>query len=84
MFVTALFVQALLAGAALAVPSSRERFEKRVAMRNGGVRQSLPKHSNETHPEYSSNWAGAVWNSPRVRPCASSLPLLLLYFVTAD
>lgn len=67
MFVTSLFVQALLATAALAVPSSKERYEKRVAMRNGGARQSVPRKTNSTHVEYSSNWAGAVWNSPAVR-----------------
>ena len=68
MFVSAVFVQALLATAALAFPSSKERHEKRVAMRNGGVRQSMPRGlaSNVTQTEYSSNWAGAVWNSAAV------------------
>lgn len=67
MFVSTLFVQALLATAAFAFPSSKERHEKRVAMRNGGIRQSMPRHSNVTEVEYSSNWAGAVWNSAAVR-----------------
>ena len=68
MFATALFVQAILASAALALPSSSERYAKRVAMRNGGVRQSMPKAlaTNVTQTEYSSNWAGAVWNSAAV------------------
>ncbi|GJE98794.1 peptidase A4 family-domain-containing protein [Phanerochaete sordida] len=65
MFVTTLFVQALLATAAFALPSSKERHEARVARRAGGLRQSLPRVSNETHPEYSSNWAGAVYNSAK-------------------
>ena len=68
MFVSTLFVQALLAATAFALPSSRERFEKRVAMREGGIRQSLPRQTNASHVEYSSNWAGAVWNSPKVNP----------------
>ena len=58
---------ALLAGAAFALPSSRERFEARAARRAAGLRASHPKISNETHPEYSSNWAGAVLNSAAVR-----------------
>ena len=78
MFVTTLFVQALLATAAFALPSSKERHEARVARRAGGLRQSLPRVSNETHPEYSSNWAGAVYNSAKVRwRCAVPLALSL-------
>ena len=72
MFVTALFVQALVATAALAIPTSKERLEQRVATRNGGVRQSLPRQTNTTHVEYSSNWAGAVYNSARVSATVSA------------
>ena len=70
MFVATLFVQALFAAAALALPSGKERFASRAARREGGLRQSLPRQaaSNASHVEYSSNWAGAVWNSPKVRP----------------
>ena len=39
----------------------------RAARRASGLRASHPKISNETHPEYSSNWAGAVYNSAKVR-----------------
>ena len=75
MFVTALFVQALLAGAALALPSGKERHADRVARRAGGLRQSMPRQaaSNASHVEYSSNWAGAVWNSAEAR-LSSPLP----------
>ena len=66
MFVTALFIQALAAASTLALPSSRERLDRRVAMREGGVRQSLPRQTNASHVEYSSNWAGAVYNSAKV------------------
>lgn len=57
-------LQSLLAAAAVALPTSRERFEHRVAMRNGGVRSSNTLQTNVTHQAYSSNWAGAVLNSP--------------------
>lgn len=61
MFATALFIQALAASAAFALPSGRERLNKRVASRQG-----LPRHSeqnlasNASHVDYSTNWAGAV------------------------
>lgn len=74
MFITTLFVQALVATAAFALPSGRERLDKRVAMRNGGLRQGVPRQiveknlaTNVSHVEYSSNWAGAVLNSAKVR-----------------
>ncbi|KIP01872.1 hypothetical protein PHLGIDRAFT_79961 [Phlebiopsis gigantea 11061_1 CR5-6] len=51
---------ALLASSVLAIPSSRERFDLRQASRGKAGRSSLPKQSNVTHPEYSSNWAGSV------------------------
>ncbi|GJE98819.1 peptidase A4 family-domain-containing protein [Phanerochaete sordida] len=63
MFVSALFAQALLATAALAIPTSKERHDARVARRAGGLRQSVPRITNSSHVEYSSNWAGAVYNS---------------------
>ena len=67
MFVTTLLVQALLATAALTVPSSKERYEARVARRSGGLRSSRPMLANVTDAEYSTNWAGAVLNSGRVQ-----------------
>jgi len=70
MFMKTFLIPALLAGAALAVPSSKSRMSKRLAERaNGGRRsqtnQRLPvkNESSETgisNVEYSSNWAGAV------------------------
>ena len=65
-----LFAPTLLALSAVALPSSKERFEKRVAMRNGAVRASRPLQttiSNTTHEEFSTNWAGAVLNAAAVR-----------------
>ena len=65
---------ALLAGSALAAPSSRARFAQRL-QRRAAARGSQPKiaseglaalAANETNVEYSSNWAGAVYNSPKV------------------
>ncbi|VDC06724.1 unnamed protein product [Peniophora sp. CBMAI 1063] len=59
---------ALLAGSALAAPSSRARFAQRLE-RRALARGSQPKipsaglaalSTNETQVEYSSNWAGAV------------------------
>lgn len=68
MLVTTLFVQALVATAALAIPSSHTRHSARAARRvSGGVRQSRPNAANETHPSYSSNWSGAVLNANEVR-----------------
>ncbi|EKM56252.1 uncharacterized protein PHACADRAFT_253281 [Phanerochaete carnosa HHB-10118-sp] len=63
MFVSTLFIQALLAATALALPSSTERHDTRLARRARGLRSSHPKITNETHTEYSENWAGAVLNS---------------------
>ncbi|PIL36482.1 hypothetical protein GSI_00171 [Ganoderma sinense ZZ0214-1] len=71
MFAATLLCQVLLATAAFAVPTSKERFAQRVARRAGGLsRQTLPKQliatgattlaTNVSHVEYSSNWAGAV------------------------
>ncbi|KAI0350815.1 aspergillopepsin [Trametes cingulata] len=72
MFAAALLCQVLLATAAFAIPSSRERLAQRVARRAAGAHLSHPKApgsarvadvdalGNVTHPEFSSNWAGAV------------------------
>ncbi|KAI1792539.1 acid proteinase [Ganoderma leucocontextum] len=71
MFAATLLCQMLLATAAFAVPTSKERFAQRVARRAAGLpRQTLPKQlvtteatalaGNVSHVEYSSNWAGAV------------------------
>ena len=72
MFGATLLCQVLLATAAFAVPTSKERFAQRLARRAAGVQHlSHPKQAigpvaevnaitNDTHVEYSSNWAGAV------------------------
>ena len=88
MFVTALFVQGLLATAALAIPSPKERFEQRVARRAaaaasavfGGVPQTVPVKllekqggdDGEAHQEFSSNWAGVVLAEPEVHALSST------------
>jgi len=58
MLMKTILVQALLAGAAFAMPSSKDRMSKRLA--NRATRRSLPAQRDATHTEYSSNWAGAV------------------------
>ena len=70
MFATTFLVNVLLATAAFAIPSPRERLNERVARRAAGLtRQSNPKiasvspvaaTSNATNAEFSSNWSGAV------------------------
>ncbi|PIL34273.1 hypothetical protein GSI_03048 [Ganoderma sinense ZZ0214-1] len=75
MFAATLLCQALLATAAFAIPTSKERFAQRIARRAGGFNhQSYPKqgieaahvdlevnaHRNASQTSYSSNWAGAV------------------------
>ncbi|KAF5391596.1 hypothetical protein D9757_002547 [Collybiopsis confluens] len=69
MFSTAFLVQALLASAVFALPSSKDRMAARRA-RRGVSRQSKPANlitsqfvtdaTNTTHEEFSSNWAGAI------------------------
>ncbi|KAI0704684.1 acid proteinase [Earliella scabrosa] len=69
----ALITQVLLATAAFAIPTSKERLAQRVARRAAGAHLTSPKQTvvrtmtsetgeltNVTHPEFSSNWAGAV------------------------
>lgn len=59
---------ALLAGSAIAAPSSRERFARRLERRalSRGSQPKIPSSglaaltTNETNVDYSSNWAGAV------------------------
>lgn len=62
------FAATLLAGTAIAAPSSRERFARRLE-RRAASRGSQPKivsdgiaalSTNNSHVDYSSNWAGAV------------------------
>ena len=73
---TTAFASALLAGTTLAAPrpSSAERFNKRVARRGSGLRQTTPPISvsgntnavegvNSTHADQSTNWAGVVITS---------------------
>ncbi|KAH9851277.1 aspergillopepsin [Lenzites betulinus] len=70
MFSAALLCQVLLATAAFAIPTSKERLSERVARRSAGAHQSRPRLpststrvtdiSNVTHAETSPNWAGAV------------------------
>jgi len=58
MLMKTLLVQALLAGAAFAVPSSQSRMAKRLAQRDS--RRSTPVQRDSVNTEFSSNWAGAV------------------------
>lgn len=68
MFSAAFLVQALLASAVLAIPSSKERFAARRARRSTGeTHHSKPinRISSEvspatSHTEFSENWAGAI------------------------
>ena len=68
MFVTTLFIQALLATAAFAIPTSRGRFGRRTDQRASGLR-SVPKLTNVTETivySTSENWSGAVHSSAKV------------------
>ena len=80
MFAATLLCQVLLATAAFAIPTSKERFAQRAARRASGLaHQSQPKQfissgpavegalGNVSHVEYSSNWAGAVLVASKVR-----------------
>ncbi|GJE98821.1 peptidase A4 family-domain-containing protein [Phanerochaete sordida] len=61
------FVAPLVIITALALPSSKERLDARVARRLGGAHVSRPRASavsNGADASYSTNWAGAVLNSP--------------------
>jgi hypothetical protein len=67
MFSAAFLVQALLATAVLALPSSKERMAARRARRSSGTRQGKPVNliakpevTNTSHVEFSENWSGAV------------------------
>ncbi|KAI0738297.1 acid proteinase [Daedaleopsis nitida] len=73
-FGAALLTQVLLATAAFAIPTSKERLAQRVARRASGAHLTTPKQvvehvftdaeaaqgTNATHAEFSSNWSGAV------------------------
>ncbi|EIW52514.1 aspergillopepsin [Trametes versicolor FP-101664 SS1] len=75
MYASALFFQVLLATAAFAVPTSRERFAQRLARRSAGAHLSHPRvpstlavselsgTSNVTNAEFSTNWSGAVMSA---------------------
>ena len=68
MVFTSLLVSVLLATAALAAPSTS--IESRVARRKTRPLQRLVSSGSDTSNsiEYSSNWAGAVWDTyPSVR-----------------
>lgn len=95
-YAVALLANVLLASAAFAAPSTKKStLGARVARRAAG-RQSLPNNritpsglepatGNTSHVEYSSNWAGAVWDSyPSVR-CIPNLSHnennMLTYFI---
>ncbi|EJF61933.1 acid proteinase [Dichomitus squalens] len=71
MFAATLLCQILLATAAFAIPTSKERLAQRVARRSSGLthqgrpnqvvaRPAAEAGSNSTHAEFSSNWSGAV------------------------
>ena len=74
MFVSTLFIQALFATVAFAIPTSQERYEKRSARRSGGLRrQSASLAVNATNAVNSPNWGGPVLETDAVRLpfCAS-------------
>ncbi|PIL34607.1 hypothetical protein GSI_03386 [Ganoderma sinense ZZ0214-1] len=71
MFAATLLCQVLLATAAFAIPTSKERLAQRVARRASGLthlttpnqavaRPVSEAGSNSSHAEFSSNWSGAV------------------------
>ncbi|KZV64581.1 hypothetical protein PENSPDRAFT_162832 [Peniophora sp. CONT] len=75
MFATAILSQVLLAASALAIPSSYERYSRRIERRDLGVHLSRPSFRHDLQPlsaheskgptdnanvQYSGNWAGAV------------------------
>ncbi|KAH9836726.1 peptidase A4 family-domain-containing protein [Rhodofomes roseus] len=67
MYAIALLTSVLLASTAVAAPS---RLAQRVAARRSGTHLTRPLQvvdssftSNSSHPQYSSNWAGAVYDS---------------------
>ena len=81
MFAATLLCQVLLATAAFAIPTSKERFAQRIACRAGGLtHQSQPKqlassapvtqrkavNGNVSHLVYSENWSGAVLSQSTV------------------
>ncbi|KAI0057445.1 hypothetical protein BV25DRAFT_1902681 [Artomyces pyxidatus] len=71
-FAAALLLPALLATAAFAAPSSDVRMANRIARRRaGGAHESRPVNkivpvnaTASSSPEYSTNWAGVVYNEP--------------------
>lgn len=78
MFSAVLLTQILFAAAALAAPSKNSRLAGRLARRAGGAHLSRPVNiieesavaavGNASHVSYSTNWAGAVFDSyPAVR-----------------
>ena len=73
MIFSTLVVSALLASA-LALPSSKERFDARVARRAAGAHLSHPRTGAGTDTtasapqEYSPYWAGGVLHGAAVRP----------------
>ena len=80
MLATTLLFQVLLATAAFAIPTSKERLAERVARRASGfAHQTRPnqvlarpvteEQSNSTHAEFSSNWSGAVLVAGSVSIC---------------
>ena len=79
MLAVTLLCQVLLATAAFAIPTSKDRFAQRTARRAAGIaHQSQPKAlsegvhqvdnliTNTSHVDYSSNWAGAVLVASKV------------------
>ena len=85
-----LITQVLIATAAFAIPTSKERLAQRVARRAAGAHLTSPKQTvvrtmtsetgeltNVTHPEFSGNWAGAILVAGAVchRSILTALPL---------
>lgn len=74
MIFAAVIANVLLATAAMARPSLKDRVAQRAARSHlSGPKQAVEYlgpvgagHGNVSHVEYSSNWAGAVYNSAAV------------------
>ena len=81
MFVTALFVDALVAIAALVIPTSKERLERPVTAACASL--CLVRRTRPTSNMYSSNWAGAVYNSARVSATVSASLIWIAWLTDA-
>ena len=82
-----LFTNLLIVTVALAAPSKDVPIESRVARRRGQPLRRLDTQtaaSNVSHVQYSSNWAGAVWDTyPSVNNYSVIAKLQLNYLISS-